>query len=31
LIDDAALLSSGDQIRTRFARGEAISRVEHIE
>jgi exodeoxyribonuclease VII large subunit len=30
LIDDAALLNEGDQIRTRFARGEAISRVEKV-
>ncbi len=31
LLDDASLLSQGDQIRTRFARGEAISRVERID
>jgi exodeoxyribonuclease VII large subunit len=31
LIDDASSLSPGDQIRTRFARGEAVSRVEHIQ
>jgi exodeoxyribonuclease VII large subunit len=31
LIDDTALLSPGDQIRTRFARGETVSRVERIE
>ncbi len=31
LIDDASLLSQGDQIRTRFAHGEAISRVERID
>jgi exodeoxyribonuclease VII large subunit len=31
LIDDTALLSEGDEIRTRFARGEAISQVTRIE
>jgi exodeoxyribonuclease VII large subunit len=30
LIEDAAALSSGDQIETRFARGRAVSRVEQI-
>jgi exodeoxyribonuclease VII large subunit len=30
LIDDAALLNEGDAIRTRFARGAAISRVERL-
>jgi exodeoxyribonuclease VII large subunit len=31
LIDDAAQLSIGEQIRTRFAHGEAISEVNRIE
>ncbi len=31
LIDDWALVSEGDLIRTRFARGAAISRIEQIE
>jgi exodeoxyribonuclease VII large subunit len=30
LVRDAAELSPGEQIRTRFARGEAISRVEQV-
>jgi exodeoxyribonuclease VII large subunit len=31
LVDDAALLSAGDELRTRFARGEAISEVKWID
>jgi exodeoxyribonuclease VII large subunit len=31
LIEDAATLAPGDQIKTRFARGTAISRVEKTE
>jgi exodeoxyribonuclease VII large subunit len=31
LIDDAERLNPGDVIRTRFARGQAVSEVKHIE
>jgi exodeoxyribonuclease VII large subunit len=31
LIDDAALLREGEQLRTRFARGEALSEVSRVE
>ena len=31
LIDDAAVLNAGDEIRTRFAQGEAISEVRRVE
>lgn len=31
LVRDAAVLEAGETIRTRFARGAAISRIEHIE
>jgi exodeoxyribonuclease VII large subunit len=31
LIDDAALLSPGDELRTRFARGQTISQVKQID
>ena len=30
LVEDAAALSAGDQIKTRFAQGAAISRVEEV-
>jgi hypothetical protein len=30
LIEDAAMLSAGERIKTRLARGAAISRVEEI-
>ncbi|MEX2142054.1 MAG: exodeoxyribonuclease VII large subunit [Pirellulales bacterium] len=31
LVDDAVVLHAGDQIRTRFAHGQAISEVQHVE
>ena len=31
VIRDAGQLAAGDQLRTRFARGEAVSRVEQVE
>jgi exodeoxyribonuclease VII large subunit len=31
LIDDASLLSQGDEIRTRFGRGEAVSEVKLVQ
>jgi len=31
VIRDAAELSSGEQVTTRFARGQAVSRVERID
>jgi exodeoxyribonuclease VII large subunit len=31
LVTDAALLEHGDTIRTRFARGQAVSRVEQVQ
>jgi exodeoxyribonuclease VII large subunit len=30
LVEDAAMLSAGEQIETRFARGRAVSRVERV-
>jgi exodeoxyribonuclease VII large subunit len=31
LIDDATTLNVGDELRTRFARGQAVSEIKRIE